>query len=84
MSKKTAWAVALLLSLAAACGGSGSQTCGNCQSGSNYCRDPGGNGANLCCPATTPYYCAADNICHGDVFFSCPTGKIFCSSQYNC
>jgi hypothetical protein len=71
----------LLLSLTAACGGS---TCGTCQAGSNYCRDPGGGGADLCCPASSPYYCKADNGCHADVFFSCSTGKVFCSSQYNC
>lgn len=82
--RKTWWWVALLLSMsAAACGGS-SSNCGHCQTGSNYCRDPGGNGADLCCGANTPYYCATDNACHGDVFFSCPSGKIFCSSQNNC
>ncbi len=66
----------------AACGGS---NCGTCQVANNYyCRDPGGNGADLCCPSSTPYYCASDNACHGDPFFSCPTGKIFCSVENNC
>ena len=73
---------ALLLLSATACGGG--STCGNCKTGSNYCRDPGGNGADLCCPASTPYYCANDNLCHGDVFFSCSSGKVFCSTEYTC
>lgn len=71
----------LPLWLAAACGGS---TCGNCRANYNYCRDPGGGGADLCCPTASPYYCAADNGCHADPFFSCPSGKVFCSSQNNC
>jgi hypothetical protein len=65
--------------LAAGCGGSAPK----CNTGFNYCLDPGGNGADLCCPVSAPYYCAADNRCHPDVFFSCATGKVFCSSEYN-
>jgi hypothetical protein len=65
----------------AACGGS---TCGNCNTGNNYCRDPGGHGPDLCCPVSTPYYCGTDNLCHGSVFFSCPSGKIFCSVEWTC
>lgn len=71
----------LVLAAAAACGGS---DCGNCNTGSNYCRDPGGGGADLCCPTNSPYYCAADNGCHSDPFFSCASGKVFCSTEYTC
>lgn len=72
---------------ALACGalaGCAASTCGNCQANNYYCRDPGGNGADLCCPSSTPYYCATGNACHSDPFFSCPTGKIFCSVEYTC
>jgi hypothetical protein len=71
--------VSALLVLGAACGGAGP----HCQSGYAYCMDPGGNGADLCCPVNSPYYCASDNLCHSDVFFSCSTGKVFCSTNYN-
>jgi hypothetical protein len=73
---------ALVLCMAAAC--SSASTCGTCNTGNNYCRDPGGNGADLCCSVNFPYYCATDNACHSDVFFSCPSGKVFCSSEWNC
>jgi hypothetical protein len=74
--------VLLTALLLAGCGGD--ETCGNCQVNNSYCRDPGGNGADLCCPTSTPYYCASDNLCHGTVFFSCSSGKVFCSTEYNC
>ena len=80
----TAFTLGLTALLGLAACGKDATTCGHCQAGSNYCRDPGGNGADLCCTSAAPYYCASDNQCHGDPFFSCPTGKIFCSSENNC
>lgn len=68
----------LALLFTAGCGGGGS----SCKTGYAYCQDPGGNGADLCCPVSSPYYCAVDNRCHPDVFFSCSTGKVFCSTEY--
>ena len=70
--------LALVLS---ACAG---DDCGSCSAGHSYCRDPGGNGADLCCPSNSPYYCKADNGCHPDPLFSCATGKVFCSTEYTC
>ncbi len=78
---KTVLAVLAVL-LSAACGSA--DTCGHCNTGSVYCRDPGGGGADLCCPASTPYYCASDTYCHSSVLFSCPSGKVFCSTEYTC
>jgi hypothetical protein len=64
----------------AACGDGATS---RCSTGYAYCRDPGGNGADLCCPVASPYYCATDNGCHSTVFFTCASGKVFCSTEYN-
>jgi hypothetical protein len=57
------------------------KTGGKCDAGFSFCKNPGGGGADKCCPTASPYYCAADNGCRDDPFFSCPSGKIFCSTE---
>jgi hypothetical protein len=54
---------------------------GKCDAGFSFCQNPGGGGADKCCPTASPYYCAADNGCRSDPFFSCSSGKIFCSTE---
>ena len=73
--------IAVLLN--AACGGGGGGSICS-KSGSANCLDPGGNGYDLCCPQGNQIYCKADNGCHAssDPFFSCSTGKTFCSCEW--
>ncbi len=54
----------------------------SCEAGYVSCMSPGGGGAKVCCPAAAPYYCSSDNGCHASVSFSCPAGKVFCSTEY--
>jgi hypothetical protein len=81
--------LAPFLPMTVACTNASAQDVNHCppQGGVSYayCRDPGGNGPDLCCPVGSQYYCAdtAPLSCHPNPLFSCPSGKIFCSTDWN-